>query len=315
METGSEVCSLLHLKIFYVVVCLLFVGKGVGLCKIMFNEHIINFYIAHLHAEYDKNCDQYMTHRLVQAFDTAQFLETTRGDCSLQILAGDLNTEPEDLAYRILMSTSKMKDSFKQKTSKFPGTHEYVYNTYTSGEISGKKSEGIRIDYILYRDCSHCGWNCEVEHYELPLLDKIPELNISYSDHEAVHTIFSLVKKQRESFNGIDRAAMQENIKDLKECVITCNNSLKALDSHRRYYSMVAIALVVLLFNIVEIEPAYYFRIAFMGFKFMFVCLIIFLIFMATLWNTMERHGILAGKLAMEIALRNSQDVLKDIDY
>lgn len=63
-----------------------------------------------------------MTHRAIQAFDTAQFIERTRGDCCLQILAGDLNTEPGDLTHRILLSVSKMKDSFHQKPSLFSGT-------------------------------------------------------------------------------------------------------------------------------------------------------------------------------------------------
>lgn len=53
-----------------------------------------------LHAEYDRDCDDYKAHRVIQSFDTAQFIESTRGDSVLQVLAGDLNTEPGDLAHR-----------------------------------------------------------------------------------------------------------------------------------------------------------------------------------------------------------------------
>lgn len=35
--------------------------------------------------------------------------------------------------------------------------------------------------------------------------------------------------------------------------------------------------------------------------------LVLFFVFMATLWNSMEANGILAGKLAMEISLRNAE--------
>jgi len=35
---------------------------------------------------------------------------------------------------------------------------------------------------------------------------------------------------------------------------------------------------------------------------------------MASLWNIMEKHGVLAGKLAMEIALANSEETLKSSD-
>lgn len=260
-----------------------------------------------LHAEYDKHCDDYITHRLIQAFDTAQFLENTRGDCSVQILAGDLNIESQNLAYRILLSTSAMRDAYEQKPSQHFATHEYVYNSYTKGEISGKK-EGIRIDYVLYR----CGrdYDCQVEHYELPLLDKIPGKNLSYSDHEAVHTQISFKKKIKESLIEIDRSLIHDNIKNLKECIVTCNNSLKALDSHRRTYSMMAIGLVVILINILEISPAYGFKTIYYIIKLLIVGMTFFFIFMASIWNIIEKHGILSGKLAMEIALANSEQLI-----
>lgn len=250
---------------------------------------------------------------MIQAFDTAQFLETTRGDCSLQILAGDLNTEPGDLAYRVLLSTSKMKDSFHQKPSRFVGTHENSYNTYASEEVSAKKPDGIRIDYILYRE--HRDIECKVDEYELPLTDTIPDLNISYSDHEAIHSQISISKKHSTQSlveAPADRTVIQDNMKNLKECIATCNNSLKMLDSHRRSYTMMAIGLGVLLINIVEIDPAYGFKTAYMILKFLLVGLTLFFVFMATLWNIMEKHGILAGKLAMEIALEHNQDIIKE---
>lgn len=61
------------------------------------------FIIVHflqLHAEYDRDCDEYQAHRVLQAFDTAQFIQLTSMGADLIVLAGDLNTEPDDLAYR-----------------------------------------------------------------------------------------------------------------------------------------------------------------------------------------------------------------------
>ncbi|CAO1362853.1 unnamed protein product [Diamesa tonsa] len=293
-----------------------FGGKGVGFCKIRFNGHIVNVYLAHLHAEYDKNCDDYMTHRVIQAFDTAQFLESTRGDCAMQVLAGDLNTEPGDLAYRILLSVSRMSDSFVKNKSNFTGTHEYSYNTYATMELSKVNPEGIRIDYILYR--GNKDFECEVEAYELPLLDKIPDINISYSDHEAVHSKISIkpraIRRTAEFEEIGTKEEIQENIKNLKECISTCNHSLKTLESHRRSYTMMAIGLVVILINIVEISPAYGFQTAYMILKFLLCGLTLFFIFMASLWNIMEKHGILAGKIGMDIALRRNVDILKDME-
>lgn len=73
-----------------------------------------------------------------------------------------------------------------------------------------------------------------------------------------------------------------------------------------------AIGLIVLLINIVEINPTYGFKTAYMILKFILVGLTLFFIFMASLWNIMEKHGVLAGKLSMEMALGNQEDLLKD---
>lgn len=58
------------------------------------------FSFSQLHAEYDMDNDDYKTHRVIQAFDTAQFIEATRWDSDVQILAGDLNTKPKDISYK-----------------------------------------------------------------------------------------------------------------------------------------------------------------------------------------------------------------------
>ena len=43
-----------------------FGGKGVGLCKISVRGNIVHVYAAHLHAEYNRNFDEYMAHRTIQ---------------------------------------------------------------------------------------------------------------------------------------------------------------------------------------------------------------------------------------------------------
>lgn len=282
------------------------------MCKIKIEDQIVNVYLSHLHAEYSKNSDDYMTHRIIQAFDTAQFLESTRGECSLQILAGDLNTEPNDLAYRVLLSTSGMSDAYNEKPSTSSSsfaTHECKNNTYTSSELAATK-DGIRIDYVLFRGGSD--YECRVEEYNMPLHAKIPDMNISFSDHEAVHTRISFKRKERSTSGAVDKATLKSNIKNLKECITTCNNTLKTLESHRKSYSMMAIGLIVILFNIMEISPAYGFKTIYLIVKFLIVGLTIFFAFMASIWNVMEKHGILSGKLAMEIALKRDEATVSE---
>ncbi|GJQ65296.1 hypothetical protein Trydic_g7416 [Trypoxylus dichotomus] len=131
-----------------------FGGKGVGLCCLKVKEFKINIYSAHLHAEYNRNCDEYQAHRVLQAYDTAQFIQLTSGSCNLVVLAGDLNTEPEDLAYRILLNISGCKDSYVEvKSENGPGfgTNETCENSYTPKSLVKKGYQGKRIDYIMYR--------------------------------------------------------------------------------------------------------------------------------------------------------------------
>lgn len=90
---------------------------------------------------------------MIQAFDTAQFIEATQGDAVLQVLAGDLNTEPGDIAYRVLLESSKLTEACNALMYDI-GTNECKYNTYTSTQTKQTLPNGKRIDYIMYRGAS-----------------------------------------------------------------------------------------------------------------------------------------------------------------
>lgn len=285
-----------------------FGGKGVGLTRLNINGRPVNFYVTHLHAEYNRDCDDYQTHRVIQAFDTAQFIENTRGDSVLQILAGDLNTEPGDLAYRLIVSTAKLTDGYQ--TNLF-GTCDCSKNSYTLAQEVAKNPNGKRIDYILFRAGN--GWKVSSAKYELPLPNRVPGYDCSYSDHEAVLCRISItetvgdadiqaLKKIEDEYSDKNRAALRGGIK-------TCNESLEALVSHRRSYWAAAIAVIVILLNVAEVQAPYGLKTGFLLLKILFTAAVIFFIFMATLWNTIERHGILSGKLSMEILLRSIEKV------
>lgn len=104
-----------------------------------------------LHAEYDRESDDYNAHRVVQAFDTAQFIQSTRCDSCVQVLAGDLNTEPGDLAYRILIVASGLRETFNETDHGDTGTNECGSNSYTPASMKEAAPNGKRIDYILFR--------------------------------------------------------------------------------------------------------------------------------------------------------------------
>uniref|UniRef100_A0A2M4AND1 sphingomyelin phosphodiesterase n=2 Tax=Anopheles triannulatus TaxID=58253 RepID=A0A2M4AND1_9DIPT len=299
-----------------------FGGKGVGLAKISVNDQLVHVYAAHLHAEYNRQCDDYMAHRVIQAYDTAQFIESTRGNSVLQILAGDLNTEPGDLAYRVLLTSSNLKDSYDRK---LPGTslctNECESNSYTDATAAKQNPNGKRIDYVLYRIGDH--YEGRLLEHRLPLPKRVPGQSFSYSDHEAVyaklilkrssssstiHNLIACSSGKTKDEDGCEWDSRQETQREavlaLRESVTICSESLKQLESHRRSYTLMAIGVIIVLINLLELQAPYGLKIAFLVLKFLLCAVIIFFVVMATIWNVMEKHGILAGKLSMEIALK-----------
>uniref|UniRef100_A0A1L8DJZ2 sphingomyelin phosphodiesterase n=1 Tax=Nyssomyia neivai TaxID=330878 RepID=A0A1L8DJZ2_9DIPT len=288
-----------------------FGGKGVGLCRISLQGHTINFYTAHLHAEYNRQSDEYMAHRVIQAFDTAQFIQQTRSDAVVQILAGDLNTEPGDLAYRILLSASSLADTYQKGAPH--GTNECPTNPYTCSESHKTTPDGKRIDYILYRvgDGSRLG---KVEYTVLTPEDCL-------SDHEAVNAKINIIPPKLSRESSMEHIALDAEIPeestpdekspepslltDLTESIQICEDSLKQLDSNRKFYLWMSFAIIITLIMFADFQAPYGFQIPYTSFRVLLGILTGYFLFMGTLWNIIERHGILSGKLEMEIALRN----------
>lgn len=254
-----------------------------------------------------------MTHRVIQAFDTAQFIESTRTqDCVLQILAGDLNTEPKDLAQRIISTTSRMQDTFQlAKNDPDFGTNECPDNTYTDKAALETCPNGKRIDYIFVRPGQH--FIVDVFDYHLPLPKKIPGHDFSYSDHEAVCVTVKLTHTSSitEEWKIVEdeKKITEDNKIALSECIRQCDDSLNELQNKRKNYSMAAIAMIVILLNMIELQAPYGLKTIFLIVKILLTALTMFFIIMGTIWNVMERHGILSGKLSMEILLKSIEKV------
>jgi hypothetical protein len=78
------------------------------------DNNFLKPYMFQLHAEYNHRNDEYMAHRVLQAFDMSQFICMTSANADIVILGGDLNTEPGDLSYRIIRFNAQLQDSFHQ---------------------------------------------------------------------------------------------------------------------------------------------------------------------------------------------------------
>ncbi|NXU34991.1 NSMA phosphodiesterase, partial [Drymodes brunneopygia] len=139
-----------------------------------------------LHAEYCREKDAYLPHRLVQAWELAQFIRHTSKAADVVLLGGDLNMHPEDVGIRLLRGWTGLRDAFAEAT-RFEGRKNGC--TLVPDNCFTDKSEllpfplGIRIDYILYKAISSFTVKCE----ELKTTTgPAPGTDIPFSDHEAV---------------------------------------------------------------------------------------------------------------------------------
>ncbi|NXA06905.1 NSMA phosphodiesterase, partial [Sapayoa aenigma] len=187
-----------------------FCGKSVGLQVSMWKSASLLLGSHQLHAEYCREKDAYLPHRLVQAWELAQFIRHTSKAADVVLLGGDLNMHPEDVGIRLLRGWTGLRDAFAEAThfevssrggAGSQGTPRASHQprhlsqgcedgcTLVPNNCFTDKSEllpfplGIRIDYILYKAISSFMVKCE----ELKTTTgAVPGMDVPFSDHEAV---------------------------------------------------------------------------------------------------------------------------------
>ncbi|XP_069489552.1 sphingomyelin phosphodiesterase 2 isoform X2 [Ambystoma mexicanum] len=131
-----------------------FCGKSVGLVTLHISGIICNVYVTHLHAEYCREKDSYLPHRVLQAWELAQFIHHTSKGADVLILGGDLNMHPLDVGMRLLRGWTGLQDAFVE-TDSFEGSEDgctlLPNNCYANKKELEPFPHGIRIDYILYK--------------------------------------------------------------------------------------------------------------------------------------------------------------------
>ncbi|XP_028925195.1 sphingomyelin phosphodiesterase 2 [Ornithorhynchus anatinus] len=159
-----------------------FCGKAVGLLGLQIGTLQLNAYVTHLHAEYDRESDCYLPHRVAQAWELAQFIHHTSKTADVVLLCGDLNMHPEDVGCRLLRRWTGLLDAFCE-TKSFEGCQRgYTLvpeNYFVNPKELGPFPEGIRIDYVLFKASSELHISCET-------LRTTTGRSTSYSDHEAL---------------------------------------------------------------------------------------------------------------------------------
>ena len=71
-----------------------------------------------LHAEYDRNNDVYLPHRVVQAYHLSKLIGQMTDPEDFVILCGDMNSEPVDPCYRIIKELPQLNDCWLERGAK-----------------------------------------------------------------------------------------------------------------------------------------------------------------------------------------------------
>ncbi|KAL7891729.1 hypothetical protein AOLI_G00012050 [Acnodon oligacanthus] len=169
-----------------------FGGKAVGKVLLNISGLAIHVFVTHLHAEYCREPDSYLPHRVVQAWELQNFIRHTSAGADVVILGGDLNMHPTDLGIRLLQSYTGLKDCYNE-TASFDGC-EQGFTHITDNPFTHKQElipfgGGIRIDYVFFKGSKSVDVSCEsLSTTKGP----VPGQPFPYSDHEALSTELEL---------------------------------------------------------------------------------------------------------------------------
>ncbi|VDD92119.1 unnamed protein product [Enterobius vermicularis] len=277
-----------------------FGGKVVGMVELEAEKYRINFYTTHLHAEYNRENDLYLPHRLSQAFELSQFVKHTSCGADVVILTGDFNLEPEDLGYRVIVNNAQLKDAWLYRPDKddrdWGTTCDRPDNCYTPNIKELLKSKGKRLDYIMYKgvNASLTLTTCENR------LNKVPgEEGLNYSDHLGVYAEFTITdeKKKEGHDNYLTSAVLKEAIPILRK------GENRALFDRQLFLGL-CVVLVALFFCTLNIEIYYpSWSIVTTGFRFLITLLIGFCTWYGLIGLTMELKALKAAKFSMTMLL------------
>lgn len=176
-----------------------FGGKAVGMAILNIGNTTAHVYVTHLHAEYSREKDSYLPHRVVQAWELQQFIRYTSAEADVVIVAGDFNMHPMDLGNRLLMTYTGLRDAYLE-TPKFDGCEDGVTMIADNPNNDMLPSEkGIRIDYILFKGSSKVELHCESMS---TTKGSVPDHTFPYSDHEALTAELRLDRVSQDKSQG-----------------------------------------------------------------------------------------------------------------
>lgn len=281
-----------------------FGGKGVGMCVIQYKEYRICLFCTHLHAEYNETNDEYLAHRVSQAFEMSQLIKMTGTSylCDFVIAAGDFNLQPTDLGYKILRENAQLQDSWLQlnKETNAGRTCDIPSNSFATPSSLKTSPHGKRLDYILYRNNE--GTSVEVLDCQVTL-GKIPGHPYNYSDHEGVGATLQICKSNIALVPHQDIARLNTL---LSEAVTLVKRGMTTVSSNSQFYTILAVMSVFLLYMLSSADIP-----AGLGLVRGLVLVALTLLFGFCIWHKailsrIEAHGLMAVERDLQNLL-NSQ--------
>lgn len=288
-----------------------FGGKVVGLCKVIHRGLALNLYVTHLHAEYNRHEDIYLSHRICQSFELSQYIKLTSEACDVAILGADLNTEPLDPCYNIIIHNTGLEDAF---ASQDPGpdilavgaTCGHPDNHYTT---AGEKKDcltGKRIDYIMFKVNKGVAASCKV--CRAPNI-KTPS-GLPLSDHEPVEATLQVAKSSSAA------AGAASGILTPSKLVGHCTpalmdalyrgqeqlgHSLNGLHLDRLFYILAGCFITCVLAATIPLHLPLAYQWFLVLLRTLAAMLLGFCFVMGFLWNATERSSLLSARTSMQL--------------
>ena len=184
-------------------------------------------------------------------------------------------------------------------------TNEIPENSFTYNPALAK-----RIDYIMYR-AGPC-IDAETLNCWLPLPNRVPDTDYSYSDHEAVAAVIKLSKRGRFESGPQFRRSLSlnnraETVRAVKEAIEIIDKSLKQVEWDQTKY--VFYTFVLLLFLVLTFIPSALIResyclisdLALFFPRFIINIMILIFFLMASLFNKRERNALIGTKKELQL--------------
>ncbi|GAA6062719.1 hypothetical protein JCM10212_002270 [Sporobolomyces blumeae] len=174
---------------------------------------------THMYAPGGEGDDVSGAHRVAQAWELAKVATEKAERGRHVIVTGDFNSQPHSIIMRLIQSLGGLLDSFAETHPPPPSitsaqhralspvevvhahgiTCDSPLNSYSPAKLKRKSPSddvilrgGKRLDYVLYRSPPNAAARLRADSCEVKLTDPVPRVGVSYSDHFALESVFSL---------------------------------------------------------------------------------------------------------------------------